>query len=384
MTKSVVLDETGIHRSVTVPGLDEPKITDLGTNLTEGLQSLEQIGYFNSGLIPVDGSGVVSIRAALGYTQVVYQAAPGSNYVIWGDYEGSEDAVQVMLAQPYRIFILDYSPNNGFIGGRHFYTMQSIFRGDEPLYHVNLPNTNCRGYGTHNGVGWVCLYGHQTPEAYKTIAEKMNWGILRMSGDEAYNDGNMSETDGPRFYADHGKPHFICDRDEWAAKTKKEGHAWAMNPDLWIPIQVEGMDSQKRHYDGGPLLTLEMAMYGKYGATYDDPHMRPFNKIDRSDVENPTPTEILNALNVLKAKQHVSVSVADVTKRAADVVLPKYIEPEKPVAKKAAKKKAAAKKAVKKKAVAKKAVKKAVAKKAPKVAAALAATTTAMSSDVQF
>lgn len=324
MQKSLLLDESGLHRKLETD-VGDPQIVTLSKSVPDALVALAKMSYLNTGLLPVDGTGVLSIRSAMGYTQVVFQVAPGAHYVIWGDYEGARQAKSYLLAQPYRILVLDYSPNNGFIGARHFYSLNSITQLDELLYHVNLPNTNCKGYGGGNGVGWTCLYGHQVPANFKTLGEKIHWGVLRMSGDEAYNDANMSRTDGVRFYAEHNKPKYMTDREAWHAKTAADGWQWVMDPDLLVPVKVTGIDDQKAHNNDGVNYTLEMAMYGDYRATYGDSAVpRSFNVIDRADktFTQDQLSSLMGELYGLSGGEVAGLSADDITKRATKLTAP--------------------------------------------------------------
>jgi hypothetical protein len=258
------------------------------------------MGYLNTGLMPTDGSGVVSVRRALGYTQVAFQMAPGAYFTIWGEYEGASSAKNYMLAHPYRLFVVDFNGNQ-FMGARHFLATAPINSLDQQLYHVNLPNTNCRGYSRGVTVGWTCLYGHDIPTKLETFGEWIHWAVLRMSGDEAYNDGNMYKTDGPRTYQEwlgnDSKKSFLWNPTAWAKKTEVEGWEWTLDESLWMPIKVANKDAQERHDANGVPFTVEFALYGNYSAQYNDtPIPRPFNVIDRDDLKELDPKLIVSTI----------------------------------------------------------------------------------------
>lgn len=238
-----------------------------------------EMAYFDTGLLPVDGSGMLSIRTAGPHTQIGYQHAPGMYYINWGKFEGDSSAKKYYVAQPYRIVIADIY-NGNILGARMFYSPIPIQHPSTPLYHVNLPNINCKGY-RGNGVGWICLYHNEDISSYP-FGEKVSKILERCSGVEAYNDANMSETDGPRFYRDNGKPNYIWDPQKWEDHSEKDGVNWTLDPDLLIPVLVHDMDHQDKHYSDGQPLTYADAILGDYQAYYTDPiRPKPVNAIVR-------------------------------------------------------------------------------------------------------
>ena len=236
----------------------------------------------DTGLLPLDGTGVLSIRSAGHHMQITVQHKPGTYHINWGDHEGDRHANTFYLAQPYRIVIGDFV-NGNLLGARMFYSPYPITHPGMPLYHVNLPNINCKGY-RGNGVGWICLY---LKEDWSTFSfnEKVSRLIERCSGVETYNDANMSETDGPRFYEAFGKPNYTYNPQAWQKKTEFDGFDWTLDPDLWIPVKVEGIDSQGSHNEKGVPLTLSMALLGNYQAYYTDKEIpKLYNILAREDL----------------------------------------------------------------------------------------------------
>jgi hypothetical protein len=239
---------------------------------------------FDTGLMPLDGTGVLSIRKAGPYTQVVYQHKPGQYYVNWGQHERDPDAKNYLLAQPYRILIIDFKDNN-LLGARTFYSIVPATYPDIQLYHVNLPNINCKGY-RGNAVGWICLY-HNTDWSHLPFNERLALAVERCSGVEPYNDANMSETDGPRLYremfANDSTFSYLWDPQQWEEKTSEEGVDWTLQDNVWIPIHVQDIDSQDRHVGNGVPLTLRMAITGAYQAYYTDKvHIKPITALQRN------------------------------------------------------------------------------------------------------
>jgi hypothetical protein len=244
--------------------------------------NFSQYSAWDTGLLPVNGSGILSIRTAGEYTQFAYQHAPGLHHINWSAREGDKYASAYYLAQPYRIIICDMKEGQ-LLGARTFYSPYPITSPSQPLYHVNLPNINCEGY-RGNGVGWICLYQNEDWSDLP-LNERIVRFIERCSGVETYNDANMSETDGTRFYKKNNKPEYTWNPLEWQTKSE-EGFEWTLDPDLWIPVLVESMDSQSAHkYDGQPL-TFADAIVGDYKAYYyDDKHTKPINSVIRPDKE---------------------------------------------------------------------------------------------------
>lgn len=260
-------------------------------NLTSFYTSFSDKAFFDSGLLPVDGSGLLSIRSAGPHTQIGYQHKPGMYYINWGGYEGDPRAAKIYVAQPYRIVIADIY-NGNILGARTFYSPIPITYPNAPLYHVNLPNINCLGY-RGNGVGWICLY-HNEDISHYPFNEKVAKILDRCSGTEAYNDANMSETDGPRIYRKYNKPSYLHNPQEWQSYSEQNGFEWTLDQDLWIPILVTSLDEQGFHDENGTPLTYGMAVTGDYQAYYTDPiRPKPVNLISRSD-QNLNEQEIFN------------------------------------------------------------------------------------------
>lgn len=278
---SIIKDETtefvAVRSIVKSFGLDHVTDKDIVTFYS----ALSNYAQIDTGLLPIDGTGLLAYRQAAEYSQIVIQHAPGVYRIMWGANEGDRQAKHYFLAQPYRIVVGDLL-NGSLLGARMFYSPVPITSPSNELYHVNLPNINCRGY-RGNGVGWVCLY-HNEDWSNIPLSEKVARLMERCSGAEAYNDANMSETDGPRFYASNGKPSYLSNPALWEEKTTNEGYAWTLDQDVWLPILVKDRDNQGQHDPNGTPLTLGMALTGDYQAYYtDNLKTKPINALTRSD-----------------------------------------------------------------------------------------------------
>lgn len=253
-------------------------------SLAEFVDTVKGNYPFSTGIIPTNGSGLISLQRGFGFEQIIYQLKPGIETIRWGAREGTVDKAIYNVALPYRIYIADYK-NGSFVGCRHFFSPDPIFHWDQPLYVPNLPNTNCVGYrGT--SVGWVCLYLNDNTTAY-TFQERIEYFINRMSGvAEPYNDANMSETDGPRFYAARGADKFMTDPKKWQEKTVAEGYEWMLDRDLLKPFLVNMAPElhAEKYVDNGTPYTLNHAANSPYSAYYNDhdyvkPWMKPFTEL---------------------------------------------------------------------------------------------------------
>ena len=265
----------------TVKSFNLDHVTD--KDIVSFYKNFSQYASFDTGLLPLDGTGVLAIRTAGSHTQIVTQHKPGLYYVNWGSHEGDRLAKTYYVAQPYRIVIGDFI-NGNLLGAKMFYSPIPITSPNNQLYHVNLPNINCKGY-RGNAVGWICLY-HNDDWSSLPFNEKVSRFIERCSGVETYNDANMSETDGPRFYASKSKPSYFYNPSEWQSKSESDGFEWTLDSELLIPVLVKDMDHQGQHDNNGVPLTLAMAMLGNYQAYYTDAeHTKMYNKISRSDME---------------------------------------------------------------------------------------------------
>jgi hypothetical protein len=262
---------------------------------------------FDTGILPVQGSGLLALRSALGYMQTAYIYEPGIWYLNWGARERDTNAKTYACAQPYRIVISDYHKGK-LLGSRTLYSTIPVISGDEQLYHVNVPNLVCQGYGSGNCLGWLCLY-HKDGDYKEKFPDKLKHMLDRSSGIETFNDRNMSETDGPRFYKKmYTKKYpknfndfdFLWDPVSWEKKSKADGFEWTLDEKLWIAIECDSLDEQWCHVEGGMPLTFNRALYGHYSAYYGDkdqnsakgksktgvqylrPHKKPFNIITRA------------------------------------------------------------------------------------------------------
>lgn len=252
-------------------------------------RNFSSFAMFDTGLMPNSATGVLAIRSAGNHTQITFQHQPQINYINWGDSEGDRNAKTYLVAQPYRIWIGDLVDGDMF-GARMFYSPYPITSPDQQLYHLNLPNTNCKGY-RGNGVGWQCLY-HKDSWQKLPFNEKIIKFAERCSGVETYNDANMSETDGPRFYQENHFPEHVWDPTAWQEKTSVDGLDWVLDAAQWMPIFVKDQDNQDRHYydtaesPNAVPLTIQMAMLGDYQGYYTD-HLRPkpINSLTRSDLK---------------------------------------------------------------------------------------------------
>jgi len=278
-------DGTVTFRSkVTSFNLDH--VTD--KDLASFYMSFSNYAMMDTGLLPVDGTGLLAIRKAGDHTQVVYQHKPGLYYLNWGQYEKDIHAKKYLVAQPYRIVIIDFL-NDNLLGARTFYSPVPATHPNIPLYHVNLPNINCKGY-RGNAVGWICLY-HNEDWSELPFNERLARALDRCSGTEAYNDQNMSETDGPNFYrqklSNDSTYSYLWDPTKWEKKSLEEGFEWTLSSDIWIPVMVNGIDDQGQHDDSGEQLTLKMAVFGNYQAYYTDKYIpKPINSIERDNFRN--------------------------------------------------------------------------------------------------
>lgn len=63
--------------------------------------------FLDTGLLPVDGTGLLAYRKADNHEQIVYQIKPGFYHINWGAHEGDSNARTYYVAQPYRVVIAD-------------------------------------------------------------------------------------------------------------------------------------------------------------------------------------------------------------------------------------------------------------------------------------
>ena len=308
---SITSTDTGatVLRS-TVKSFNLDHVTD--KDIVSFYRNFSSYAMFDTGLMPLSGTGVLAIRSAGNHTQITFQHEPQINHINWGATEGDRDARTYTVAQPYRIWIGDLIDGDLY-GARMFYSPYPITSPDQQLYHLNLPNTNCKGY-RGNSVGWQCLY-HRDSWQGLPFNEKIVKFAERCSGVETYNDANMSETDGPRFYKENDMPEYLWNPSAWETKTSEEGYAWVLNVDNWIPILVKDQDNQGQHYENGIPLTIQMAMLGDYQAYYtDDYRPKPINLLSRSDL-NLGSEKVVNWIS----RSHNASSLSDVSYNPMDL-----------------------------------------------------------------
>jgi hypothetical protein len=241
------------------------KVQESEADTNTFLSHLSDVIPYDTGWLP---PGLRSYTQINNYSQAVLVAPPGVNRVYWGARERDRNVKQYMLAQPWRVIIVDMLDGD-LHGVRMFYSPVPINSPEQEMYHQNLPNINCLGY-RDNGVGWVCLYKTDSWKG-KSLGEKLFNVLERCSGAEAYNDANMREIDGPSMYRAMGMPNYTWNPKEWEKKTAQEGVLWTFDPGVWVPVLVYSRDRQASHKKAGVPLTLEMAMNGSYAAFYNDP-----------------------------------------------------------------------------------------------------------------
>lgn len=268
---------------------------------------------YDTGFMPQSGTGILRIRQSGSYTQICYQQEPTVSFVKWGYNEGDPDAKVYSLAHPYKIWIADFFEDL-LVGVRHFFSPQPIEMEDDPLYHVTYPNTNCRGY-SGTSVGWVCLY--QTSNvALPNIHQKLFYAWERESGlHEPYNDANMSETDGPRFYASNGIDIYD-NKKGWQKRSVDEGFEWMLDTSMLIPILIAESDTfATKHAKTGKPYTFGDASTGKYYPYYPSRLGEVKKKFYETGWGNST------ADNLFNSKAFNKLSVADAPSVDRQVIL---------------------------------------------------------------
>jgi hypothetical protein len=327
MRTTITLTEAGLQKELV--DQNNTILQTTNANYVDTFKALSyKQAYFETGILPLNGSGVLSIRHALGYKQFVLQVEPGVYPVLFSKDEGGETTLH-HVAMPNRVIIGDFREGQ-FLGARHFYTQGGVFSEDTPLYHVNLPNLNALGYyGT--AVGWICLYHTADTREFNTV-EQIRYLLERAGGTEVYNN-NMVNTDGVKIYSSQEAPEYMFKPEAWEAKTQAEGLDW-VNDAPWLPVLVLNMDAQDKHIYNGMPLTLGMAMKGEYFAYYPDKTneaaLKPFNRFCRIDKEDPIFNEIHRAfINSMNCSEDFH-KVVDVAPAGVKLTL-NQIEPAKDV-----------------------------------------------------
>ena len=103
----------------TVKSFNLDHVTD--KDITSYYRNVSNQALFDTGLLPLNGTGTLAIRSAGRHTQIAFQHAPALAYINWGANEGDPKAKAYLLAQPYRIWIADLLDGNLY-GARMFYS----------------------------------------------------------------------------------------------------------------------------------------------------------------------------------------------------------------------------------------------------------------------
>lgn len=251
---------------------------EVDIDLSKLLNNITDGAPFDTGILPVEGDGLLSYRKGFGREQIVWQFAPTKRTIVWGQRESEQNKPKYWLAQPFVIIIGDFQDGN-FLGLRHFYSPEAIYSHKQALYAINLPNTNTTTYGG-TSVGWACIYPHQDGNGLETLSQKIGYVLMRENGaGEPYNNANMSSTDGPRFYQGRKAPKKIWDPDAWEQETAKhEDLDWVLDKDLWQPLKIDwnSTPSAEGFSDNGEIYTLGDAIYKPYYPYYPHRFAQPF------------------------------------------------------------------------------------------------------------
>ena len=316
-TNIVITNDEVIVPFEIAPGVN----SDRKISIKDFFLNISSQAAIDTEIMPVSGTGLLALRQLGKYRQIVFQIDTGIATVVWGKHERDSQAASYKVASPYRIIIADIFDGD-LLGARMFYSPKPISSPTDPLYNINLPNVNCRGYGSNNAVGWLCLY---LKESWKelTIVQQILAINERAGGGEAYNDRNMDETDGTRYYKEYreDRPEFY-EPEKWQEKTDTDGIDWVNDPDLLLPVYVKNENVQNKNFidlkkakeeniycpESFPIkdaetnswttyqavvLTIDMAMRGSYSAYYtDDEHVKPINVFT-----NPEPDDSANPVN---------------------------------------------------------------------------------------
>lgn len=355
---TLTIDSTGGTITVDGAAVEVPELFD----------AMSTFAHVETGLLP---PGLLSFRQSGGLTQIATQGHPRLHTFGWSASEGG-DITYYTLAMPWRISLGTYDSDNRLIGARVFYSPTPITTFDDPLFHANIPNINCRGYGgswrdaykyaDSNTIGWVCLYGDS--ERPRSVASKVIHLNNIVSGGGAYNDGNMPGTDGTRLYKEKfPNTKSLWDPISWEKRSQEEGVDWICDPANLLPIKVDGLNNQTKHVPGGVPLTLGMALFGdtRWHYNEDKTWLKPYNM--RGKVEDKSHALVrmvklfVTAVSKREPFDHLAHGLNPETLGADTKVPDAEVKPteELPKAIKAPAKKAAAKKAPAKKAAAKKA-----------------------------
>lgn len=269
------------------------------TSFSTIIDNTAHMKSYETGLLPVSTSGLLSYRSRDGYEQIIIQLEPAITSVKWGQSESTRDKTIYSLAMPYKIIVGDFE-HGVFLGARHFFSMTPAYSWETQLYATGFSNTNNIGY-RNTSIGWICLY-HGDTSKIVTLAEKIDYIVWRESGlAEPYNYGNMSMTDGPCFYKKYmlKKNHFHS-ADEWQKKTKAEGMDWVFDPTNYIPYYADISPKAFAATYVDPktakatAYTLRHASYSNYAPYYGRTEEKPINTFVKNK-------ELDAVMNLLKA-----------------------------------------------------------------------------------
>lgn len=280
--------------------------TTKSQTFSELLANAGTYGKFETGLLPVMHSGLLSYRTSHGYEQLIIQLGPEISTVKWGYRENDKDARLYSIAMPYRIVIADFE-NNNFIGARHFFALAPALDWNTQLYATGFCNTNNLGYN-ETSIGWICLYHNKAGNNIVDLSHKIDYVVNRESGlGEPYNYVNMSRTDAPIFFKSRmpNRDHFHS-AENWQKHTKKhKDYQWVLDPENNVPLYTNVSDNfyaQKytdpKHKDS-VAYTLYLASHNNYAPYYRRTEVKPINKPDAK-------MDMAGIVNMLSAARNVS------------------------------------------------------------------------------
>ncbi len=225
---------------------------------------------FDTGLIPVSGTGLINLRMDQGEEVAVWQLEPTVQTIVYNglrrpdrlrrshDGQGNYPAdCYYKIALPWRLLIGTRFAESA-VSVRLLFSDGPITSMDDPLYAPPLPSVSLTGYH-EMPIGWVCWHPRlrgESPDLAQAFPR-----YVKALYETVFTDG-IGTYDG-QYYADHGDNMTIKNLDRWAQLTADHDTDWFVEnlKTLFLPIYKTSAPYRARPTGNDPFTFKDIFTY---------------------------------------------------------------------------------------------------------------------------